>query len=316
MDGFARISPDALKYYDGSFLPFYYGLANTFPIADRWFCSCQGQTHPNRRYLQAATSVGLVETDVSKVLSTPDAPNGTIWDRLNAHAISWVDYAYDLPDIALFPRVLLGNAGRVKPISQFLFDCQYGRLPQVSIVSPGDTAFSEEPEKDIQLGEAYSAMLINAVLQSPTWDKTVMFFCYDEHGGFYDHVPPPAAVPPDNIPPQIDVAKGDSPGGFDRYGVRVPGFVISPFAKADYVSHVVHDHTSILRFIETKFNLGALTYRDANADNLMDSIDFEAKAFLEPPTLPAPADPTGYSTFQSSPGLPGPTAGLHPAALS
>ncbi len=99
---------------------------------------------------------------------------------------------------------------------------------------------------------------------------------------------PPAAIPPDDLAPRIDATK-DQPGAFDMYGVRVPSLVISPFAKKDYVSHVVHDHTSILKFIETKFNLGALTYRDANADNLRDCFDFTKASFAEPPTLPAPA---------------------------
>ena len=120
-------------------------------------------------------------------------------------------------------------------------------------------------------------------MHSPAWPNTVMFFMYDEHGGYYDHVPPPPAIAPDNIAPRIHVPP-DQPGAFDRYGMRVPAYVISPFAKKHYVSHVVHDHTSVLKFIETKWNLGALTYRDANADNLLDTLNFHHPAFLEPPT--------------------------------
>jgi len=134
-----------------------------------------------------------------------------------------------------------------------------------------------------------------------------MFFMYDEHGGCYDHVAPPAAVAPDDIAPDIDPAT-DRPGGFDVYGMRVPAIVISPFAKQDYVSHVVHDHTSVLRFIETKWNLGALTRRDANASNLLDTLDFSAPALLDPPSLPLPAIPDAVSTCgDTGPGLPLPT---------
>jgi phospholipase C len=93
----------------------------------------------------------------------------------------------------------------------------------------------------------------------------------------------------------------DEPGAFDVLGPRVPGFVISPFAKANYVSHVVHDHTSILKFIETKFNLGAMTYRDANADDLLDCFDFANPGFLDPPTLPEPGLPAAGSTCQPLP---------------
>ncbi len=127
-----------------------------------------------------------------------------------------------------------------------------------------------------------------------------MFFMYDEHGGYYDHVPPPPAVAPDNIAPRIHVPP-DQPGAFDRYGMRVPAVVISPFAKKHYVSHVVHDHTSVLKFIETKWNLGALTYRDANADNLLDTLNFHHPAFLEPPTLPKPGLPATGSVCQPIP---------------
>ncbi len=98
---------------------------------------------------------------------------------------------------------------------------------------------------------------------------------------------------------------------FDRYGMRVPGIVISPFAKANYVSSVVHDHTSILKFIETKWNLEAMTYRDANADDLLDCFDFDAVDFREPPGLPSPGVPATGSTCSAVP-LP-PTA---PAAVT
>ena len=148
---------------------------------------------------------------------------------------------------------------------------------------------------DIQLGEAFSSSIINAVMHSPLWEKSALFFTYDEHGGYYDHVAPPAAIAPDSIAPRITVPP-DQPGAFDRYGMRVPGFVISPFAKANYVSSVVHDHTSILKFVETKWNLEAMTFRDANADDLLDCFDFDAVAFREPPTLASPGVPKAGSS--------------------
>ena len=111
-----------------------------------------------------------------------------------------------------------------------------------------------------------------------------------------------------------------SPAAWNQYGLRVPAFVISPFAKRNYVSHVVHDHTSVLRFIETKFNLGALTRRDANADNLLDCLDFrDPPAFLEPPTLAAPGLPaTGSLCDPSTPPPPteAPAAGSTTAAAA
>jgi phospholipase C len=165
-------------------------------------------------------------------------------------------------------------------------------------VSPGTTAYSEENPADVQLGEAYSASVINAVMHSPAWPRTVLLFMYDEHGGYYDHVPPPRSIPPDDIKPAVAPAPG-APAEWSSYGLRVPAFVISPFARRNYVSHVVHDHTSVLRFIETKFNLGALTRRDANASNLLDSLDLHSHpCFLEPPALAAPGLPATGSTCE------------------
>ncbi len=309
MDNFIRAnnSTNIMGYYDGSNLPFYYGLANTFPICDRWFSSVLGPTYPNRRYLQAATSVGIVDTSPQEVLEYPTAPNGTIWDRLDTYGISWTDYGIgDAWDVLLFPTsnpaaYLSSISSHLKHYpTDFLSDCLNGTLPQVSILAPGVDNQYDEGSQDVQNGEAYSYSIINAVMASPVWNKTVIFFTYDEAGGCYDHVPPPACIAPDNIAPHITVPP-NQPGGFDMYGLRVPGFVISPYSRTNYVSSVVRDHTSILRFIEAKFNLGALTYRDANADDLLDCLDFTNQAFIEPPILPAPGLPAGGSTCEPQP---------------
>jgi phospholipase C len=129
-------------------------------------------------------------------------------------------------------------------------------------------------------------------MDSPQWSSTLLVWTYDEGGGYYDHVPPPMAVKPDDVPPMF--AATDPLGGvFDRYGFRVPSGIVSPYAREDYVSDVVHDFTSILKLIETKWNLPALTFRDAAADNLLDSIDLVGTpAFLRPPVLADPIDPT------------------------
>jgi phospholipase C len=104
------------------------------------------------------------------------------------------------------------------------------------------------------------------------------------------------AIKPDGIAPRI-TSPPDLPGGYDRYGFRIPTVIVAPFAKRDYVSHVTHDITSILGLVETKWNLPALTYRDANADNLLDSLDLEGDpAFSDPPTLPEPALPKSANT--------------------
>src|SRR5262249_60068404 len=106
---------------------------------------------------------------------------------------------------------------------------------------------------------------------------------WDEHGGYYDHVPPPAAPKPDDIAPML--GQNDTPAQFDQYGVRVPVLVVSPWSRPHYVSHVVHDHTSILRTIELRFGLSALTGRDAAAQPMTDFFNFSTATFAMAPKL-------------------------------
>jgi phospholipase C len=284
-DGFVRASGAvAMGYWDREDIPFYYGLANTFPVCDRYFCSVLAQTYPNRRFLLAGTASGVVTTSDSN-LGRFVPVNGTIVDRLHAHGISWRDYYTDLPFVGVILRNATTYPKNLSPIDQFFKDAKTGSLPAVSFLDPNSGTQSEENPQDISQGENFVARITNALFDSPNWKNTVMIYTYDEHGGYYDHVPPPPAIKPDNIRPGAD-----SPGikgAYDRYGFRVPTVIVSPFAKRDYVSHVVHDHTSVLKLIETKWNLGALTYRDANASDLLDSLDLVGPpAFADPPSLP------------------------------
>lgn len=119
--------------------------------------------------------------------------------------------------------------------------------------------------------------IVQAVGSSPQWNKTLMIITYDEHGGYFDHVPPPRALAPDTFPPNPPAGPGEFQfEGYTRYGFRVPNVVISPWAKKNFVSHMVYDHTSVLAFLEHKWNLPALTIRDANANNMLDFIDLDA----------------------------------------
>jgi phospholipase C len=297
MDGFVTNGngPAAMGYYDGSDLPFTYGLANTFPISDRYFSSVMGPTFPNRRYLLAATSLGLINDyttfyDIpSDIASHP--PNGTILDQLNAHGISWKNYFSIFPTTALYSYLLTDprNAGKIVPIPEFFADAKAGTLPAFSIVDPNYLTNSEGEGQDIQFGDGFLASIVNAVLRGPKWSRTLLVWTYDESGGYFDHVAPPSAPAPDDVAPQL--GSTDVQDGFDRYGFRLPMGLVCPYAKPGYVSHEVADHASIVRLVETKWNLPALTERDANAHDLLDMVDFSASpAFLEPPSLPAPAN--------------------------
>jgi phospholipase C len=319
-----------MGYWTAEQLPFYHGLARVFPVADRWFGSCLGPTFPNRRFLIAGTANGLIDDRLAHTIDRP--AHGTLFDRLDAHRISWTNYhpithtgptlkrvlgvhglragrvgGHALKRLAsvaghaageaksvlqftadAYPLGLLRYVGHVRSIERFVTDATTGHLPAVSIVDPNFLQNSEENPQDIRHGEAFAARIINAVLHGAGWAHTLLVWVYDEHGGYFDHVPPPEAVRPDDRGPD-----GGGPWDFDRYGFRVPAVIVSPYARPNYVSHVVHDHTSILKLIETKWNLPPLTRRDAEADDLLDFLDLVGPpAFAVPPHLPRPAAST------------------------
>ena len=340
----------AMGYWAERDLPFYYGLARTFPLADRWFSSCLGPTFPNRRFLISGTANGLID-DLPVDLADYPA-NGTIFDALTRHGISWANYHPVAGSRTRYGRALrhrikalrrrLRTLRRVAPASlaglqkdiqftadiyplgigrymrhvrgteQFFTDADEGTLPAVSIVDPDFKDYSEENPQDIQKGESFASEVIRRVMHGKGWPGTLLIWLYDEHGGYYDHVPPPDAVPPDDVPgrslltshPVVHsilrlvrpgyirkVEKLDAgPQTYDRYGFRVPAVIVSPYARPGYVSSQTFDHASVLKLIEQKWNLPPLTARDAAAHAPLDALDFsEPPAFATPPVLPEPA---------------------------
>jgi phospholipase C len=289
----------AMGYWTGDDLPFTYSLASTFPIGDRWFCSVLGQTYPNRRYLIAGTSAGMTDDGgVSDLNLVAPAPDGTVFSLLDNHGISWENYVSSYPTGAT-PELYAANDAATealhhKTFADFFADAANGALPSFSFLDPDYGTQSQENPQNIVVGEALIAQVVQALGGSPRWRDTLLILTYDEHGGYYDHVPPPPAIPPDAIPPLVQ--PGESPyEGFARYGFRVPSVIVSPYARRDHVSHVLYDHTSVLAFVERKWNLPALTYRDANANDLMDFLDAGAleagkPTFPELPPLAAPGD--------------------------
>jgi phospholipase C len=300
-DGFVTSSsgPVAMGYWTGEDLPWAYSLAATFPLADRWFAPCLGQTQPNRRYLLAATSVGMVD-DILPYNVIP-ALNGTIFDRLDEHGIAWRNYHASFPPTSY---LFLGNAIRghasVVPIEQFFADAKSGSLPGFAIIDPDFNHNSGENPQNVARAEVFAASVVRAVMESPAWPRTLLVWTFDEGGGYYDHVPPPQAVAPDIIPPLPPAAWHD---GFARYGFRVPAVVVSPWSRPGHVTSVVHDHTSILAMVERKWNLPAMTHRDGCAADLSDFLDLTRQAFAAPPELAAPlAGPAQLACETSGPG--------------
>ena len=284
-DGFVQASNPggarAMGYYDQTDIPFYYWAAKTFAISDRHFSSTLGPTWPNRFYMYGATSWGRVLTP------DPNPPKAKqrITELLEDAGRSWQIYHDGLASFAIvFGESKFGGV----PMTQFDADVAANALPDVSFIDPnffGADENDEHPPSNIQLGQKFVARVVSTLMSNPdVWKKTVLFVVYDEHGGYFDHVAPPAACVPDELPPPN--------GAFDHLGFRVPLMVISPFAKAGYVSHRTTDHTSITRFIENRFGLPALTHRDANAWPLLDLFDFNTPPFVTPPADAPPADPS------------------------
>lgn len=279
MDGFAKsagagTSSDghfALGYFEESDLPFYYFLAKTYAIADHNFSSVMSGTYANRNYLLLGSSYGIKNTGTD---GFPPKTARSIFDALDEKGVSWGVYTSEEP--------LEGTLGwesnhkGVSSVNAFLDAASKGTLPAVSFVDSKANIDDEHPPADVQKGEAWTKSIYDAVTKGPAWGSTVLFITWDESGGQFDHVNPPKACIP-----------SDDQTEFNQLGFRIPLLVVSPFAKRHFVSHETHEHTSILRFIEARWDLGALTARDANTDALLDMFDFQ-KPDTSLPAAPAP----------------------------
>lgn len=245
MNGFVTTDGnDALDYYDGSDLAYYYALADAFTLCGNYFCSQLGPTVPNRLALWTGTSGGNTSNSVSG--GSLDWP--TIADLLDARGVTWKCYNLGLGTgsattlegynaLAYFKKWQNDSRLQFKE-DDYYNDLNAGTLPQVSFLITEDL-ISEHPPADIQWGQKKMAEVINALIASSLWTSSAMFFTYDEGGGYFDHV----------APPQVD-AYG--------MGFRVPTLVVSPWARRGYMSGQLYEHSSILKFIERRFGLPTL----------------------------------------------------------
>ena len=270
----------AMGYLGPEAAPFSYFLAKTFALSDRHFCSVPGPTWPNRNFFYAASSFGRTRNEF------PEGAHEPIHALLSKRGVDWRNYKSDIPGAGAFLGTLLEHKANGRDYRFFAEDMAKGDVASVTFVDPqlfgGRDKTSMHPPANHEHGEAFLHDVVSAVTSSPVWAKTAILITYDEHGGFYDHVPPPSACAPDDIPPQ----EGAELGGFDRLGVRVPLYVVSPYAKRGHVSHVVTDHTSVLRLLQLRFRIPALSRRDANAEALLDLFDLTSPPDTSPPSLP------------------------------
>jgi phospholipase C len=277
-DGWLRAGdndPFAIGYYSAADLDFWRQASADWTVCDRYFAATMAETYPNRFYQHAARTDRLHNSTVTSSLPT-------IWDRLAAKGLRGRYYFSDIPFTALWGTKYLPISA---PVEQFLADCASGNLPEVSFVDPrfedegSGTSGDDHPHGDVRSGEQFLATIYNAVVTGPAWKNTLLIVNYDEWGGFYDHVPPQEA--------------SDADPTTALRGFRVPALVVSPRARRGAVAHRVYDHTSVLRTIEWRWGLPALTRRDAAARNLAEVLDFSAPLRTAPRTYTVRPAPTG-----------------------
>ena len=296
-DGWLRVNDTfSIGYYRQEDLAFLGRAVPEWTSFDRYFCAILGPTFPNRIYQHAGQTDRLSNTPALSTLPT-------IWDRLAGRGLQGRYYYGDVPFLGLWGAKYLPIS---RPLDEFFADCRAGSLPQVAFVDgpflseATGTGPDDHPFGDIRAGEAFLNRIYAAVTASPAWERTVLFINFDEWGGFFDHVPPPAAAIPD-----ATRAAGDTDG---LRGFRTPALLISPFARRGHTAHALYDHTSVLRMIEWRWNLEPLTVRDRTANNLALELDFtrprlDAAAYPVPPATGAfcPANP-GLITSVVAPG--------------
>ena len=246
--------------YSEADAPNYWQLAREFSLCDRFFSDVRGPSHPNYLMLMAGQSPIVNTPWPSDVCPDFCLDLPTLPDRLDARGLTWRDYAGLFTDI----KGLVGRPEIANDDAGFFSDAAAGKLPNVAWLNSGfladGDARSGHPPASLCAAENYAVKVFNALMSGPQWKTTAAFLIWDDWGGFYDHVEPPV------------VEKG-SDGAPVRYGFRVPCIVAGPYARQGYVSHQTHSFVSILRFIETVFNLAPLTVRDAQASDMLDCLN-------------------------------------------
>jgi len=256
------VANDIMGCYTPEMLPVLSGLARGYAVCDHWYCSLPTETLPNRAFASAGTSQGHMD-DKTKTFTSP-----SIFGLLSQNNLGWAIYGYDADPLTRHDFVDIANApeSHFGQFTDFQAAAKAGTLPPYTFLEPSWSASgnSQHPNYDVALGEQLIHDVYTALRNGPGWSNTLLIITYDEHGGCYDHVAPPAgAVPPDD-------SAGEYGFDFKRFGIRVPTVLVSPLIAAGTVFRVPEgampfDHTSILKTLETRWSLKPLTARDAAA---------------------------------------------------
>jgi phospholipase C len=259
-----------MHYFNPEQLPVLSKLARQFAVSDRWHASAPCQTWPNRFFAHTGTAGGFENNEPGHVpFEMP-----TIFTRFSTPN-AWKIYFHDVAQ-AWALGDLWPHRTQIQHYQNFKADVKARNLPQYSFIEPKyftDFVLPNDchPPHVVSLAEELVADVYETLRTSDLWAQSLLVVTFDEHGGCYDHVPPPAAVPPDDL-----WQSNGRPFAFDRYGVRVPAVLVSPYIEQGRVLRPPKDgppfdHTSIIRTLRRRFNLGpALTRRDAAAPDLYD----------------------------------------------
>jgi phospholipase C len=280
-------------------LPVLIALAQEFVVCDSWHASMPGPTWPNRLFAHGASSGGLdhspSDLDILKWVSVDgfQFANGSIFDALGRAGLKWRIYAGDnFPIVAALHGINLTDPRDFGKFASDLmsggYDAAYTFIePNYDVFSDYRSGNSQHPLGDATLGEALIKTTYEAIRGSPLWTSSLLIVTWDEHGGFFDHIPPPAATPPGDVASDDD--NNTNGFAFDRYGPRVPAVVISPLIPKNLIDHRLYDHASIPATIEACFGIAPLTRRDGTAKNLLPLVSLTNARSDTPATLPPPA---------------------------
>lgn len=281
-------------------LPVLNALAREFAVCDNWHASMPGPTWPNRFFVHAASSNGLdhspttAEIILWEALSGFRFAGGSIYDLMNRNQVRWRLYAGDqFPMAAALKGIQLTLIHPYHEFARDISSAAYGVSytfiePSYNVLSDYKCSTSQHPLDDVTRGEALIRATYRAIRNSPLWERALFILTWDEHGGFYDHAAPPAAVEPGDSHPGSD--HNQYGFTFQQYGARVPAVVVSPWIPRNVVDHRLYDHTSILATVERLFGMPPLTRRDAAANALTPLLALQEARTDAPVDLPAPAD--------------------------
>jgi phospholipase C len=317
---------DIMQCFASPQLPVLTALAKEFAICDCWFCSMPGPTWPNRLFAVAGSSAGLdhsptrPEMGVWRTFRGFAFPNGSIFDRVSKWRIYsgklFLTFALAIKGIHIRSSHVRRYNDFARDLNDPMFDAQFAWIePNYGNVASDFTqGSSQHPRDGVARGELLIKTTYEAIRNSPVWETSLLIITWDEHGGFYDHMPPSSATPPDaRAWPR---SRNRSGFKFDLYGPRVPAVVISPFIPRNVIDHRTYDHASILATVERRSNLEPLTERDAQANNVLSLASLSAPRKDAPrylPDAPQPdgADETVLDALDVE--LPEPTRGQEPA---